>query len=390
MALMSILKSLGRIPRRIDDAMWEKRSSIEKLDEIPEDMQDVYLDPASGDIVRARQEIDRTRPSKLQNAITTIGRGALAGLAAPGGRDTLDNIMGGVRASQDDQTQRAELARKEQDRLAKSEMDMRKLSLDEREARANIGLREAQADEARSRMERSKADPNQSMRDRIAAKERILGRPLTERELQTELKLYQMQADTRPPSRPTTASGMMAARINQQLDYYDKHPEEDPTGERGNALLKQLENLSVGGGASGRPTTISSRTAGVLKSDGTWEVVPESIRKAQQGMQSQSRQWRPRTQAIPVGEDGEYVVIDLDRVGPTGHKRPPKAASASEEIIAQYFKQGGSDKPSSAKPAQSAPPKTATREQVEKFAAKKGISPADAARQLKADGYAIQ
>lgn len=155
----------------------------------------------------------------LRAQVPELIRGSIvaAGSPTPGAVGTAQDIFGGFRAAQDDKQQRDMLRIQLQRQAAQDALKQREFEQQQRFEEARIKEYEAQA----RRYDAQATAPAKTGKDytgTIVDYQRILGRPLTEREKRTVLGLAQMEADVRKPAVPQKLSGVIA----QQMGGLDK------------------------------------------------------------------------------------------------------------------------------------------------------------------------
>ena len=132
--LGQIARGAARIPRAIDGAMWEKNRTVEELDDLPEDPAGAAYDPQTGKIIRVRETVDRTRPSRIAQGLGEVIRAGIvaAGSPTPGHVGTAQDIFGGMKAVEQDRQVRQDRATQQQQRRTAEQMAARKMALVER------------------------------------------------------------------------------------------------------------------------------------------------------------------------------------------------------------------------------------------------------------------
>ncbi len=160
--LGQIARGAARIPRAIDGAMWEKNRTVEELDDLPEDPAGAAYDPQTGKIIRVRETVDRTRPSRIAQGLGEVIRAGIvaAGSPTPGHVGTAQDIFGGMKAVEQDRQVRQDRATQQQQRRTAEQMAARKMAREERESESGIALNDARIsqEEAQSEMYQAQAE----------------------------------------------------------------------------------------------------------------------------------------------------------------------------------------------------------------------------------------
>lgn len=191
-----------------------------------------------------------SRLGGLLNLLPLAAQGAMDGVMAPTTHSGLDFVSG---------FQAAGKAKQERDMLAESRkrqaqqdainMELHRSQIEENRAQG----RRADA-QAQMAMQPKQGKPGVDFEGNIKLKEKLLGRPLTEREKQTELKLFQPQVEMRQSAIPQKLSGVIA----QQIARLDKNSE---TYAEDSANLNRMyqealaKEKAPSGGAAGRQQT---------------------------------------------------------------------------------------------------------------------------------------
>ena len=226
MSLASILRSLGG--RETPPPIPRKRRFDAEMPDLPDDMmaeqdydpqdldptqgigrsEDLYQDKGPQKMTPISEDIPENGPppfgpdkppSRFRQAamaaIPAMIRGGIVAASSPtrGQIGTAGDIFGSMRAVMDDRQQQDILAHNMRRQAARDAQDAEYNAARTQEQRARAQMEQARAED----YARGRGKNPQNMQESLAEQERILGRPFTERERQTFLKLYGPQYDAR-------------------------------------------------------------------------------------------------------------------------------------------------------------------------------------------------